>query len=76
MFGDGQQSLVSSVVECHKDTGKQGDDNGDHHPLQVERIAHVRRAFGDLSRRKQNGIVHFVHWVEFFELAPLVEGLP
>ena len=71
--GDGQVRLVAGVVQRHPDAAGQRDDDGHHHPLQVEPVAHVGRAGGDLARGIEKAVLRFPERVETFELAARFE---
>lgn len=65
--------MVAGVVEGHEDAGEEGDDDGDHHPLQIEPVTDVGGALRGVSGGEEKSVVGFPEWVELFELAVFLE---
>ena len=70
---NGLIGLVADVPHAEERDGDERDDDGDHHPLQVDVVAHVRLAVSDFARRVEERVKRLVHRVRHGERSAFVE---
>jgi hypothetical protein len=68
--------LIARVEDAEQRGRNQGQHHHDHGPLQVNLVAHMRRAVGDLGRGEQEGFVGFVQGVQALKLPAGQEERP
>ena len=72
-FVQRRNGLQPNVVHAPEHRREYGKPHEDHHPLEVDGVAHVRRAAGHLPRRVEDGRRRFIQRVIFFQLAAMRE---
>ena len=68
-----RNGLQPNVVHAPEHRREYGKPHEDHHPLEVDGVAHVRRAAGDLAWSVEDGRRRLIQRVIFFQLAAVRE---